>query len=534
MNNSSDMISQSKLMTAIYAGKMSTATSCDYIIPEDASDTAQILTSEAAVTVDNIEIGEKYVEISGKVTYDVLLLGEDDSLYGVTYTDDFKSSVTNDQITKDSKVSLSRPCVRVISKLVNPRKIGLCGEITIPINAYSLVDPQAKIDGIETLNDEVGIQRQKNDVRTLKMVGLKHDGITVSHDIELDGNSPAMKKILYRHMDLVPYEIKGRNNNIETRIQANVTIIYLTEEGNVFSACKSFIIDNAVEYQDPDTYEWSSKASFYDLSTEIAANSYGEMKVIEIDFIYDIELIGSKNVLVTTFSDVYSTDYEYTSKNQNISVHNIKRTYSCSLSVNTSASRDELEAQNARNVLTASARIINTEIKYLEAKNKLVLNGEAEVNILCENATLGEDDNKYGSFVYKYPFKSEFECYDYCENDTYIPILSVTDIKYRADSSKLYCDFEAAIKIASYSNCSHNIITEMALNKEERLSRVNIPFTLCYPCGKESLWDIAKYYKITKESIISSNSLESDDITDKKVLLIPQFSKKDILFSKVI
>ena len=61
-----------------------------------------------------------------------------------------------------------------------------------------------------------------------------------------------------------------------------------------------------------------------------------------------------------------------------------------------------------------------------------------------------------------------------------------------------------------------------------------MPFTLCYPCGKESLWDIAKYYKSTKDSIIATNGLENDDITDKRVLLIPQYSKRNAVFSKVI
>jgi hypothetical protein len=86
----------------------------------------------------------------------------------------------------------------------------------------------------------------------------------------------------------------------------------------------------------------------------------------------------------------------------------------------------------------------------------------------------------------------------------------------------------------SYTNRDNSLVSVVDLNKDVPIKHVNMPFTLCYPCGNESVWDIAKYYKITEESIISTNSLENGDIVGKKVLLIPQNSKREAVFSKVI
>ena len=534
MNNLSDMLSTNKLMTTVYLGDLLAQTSNDYIIPEDASDTEKILTANAVVTVERTDVGEKYAEISGSICYDILLMGEDDTLYGVTYSDNFKTSITNDMINRECICITSDPSVTVVSKLINPRKISLGSEITFDLKILEPVDIQAKVDGVESLSDEAGIERSPLEITTLKRVVLEEEGLNVSHDLELDGNSPPISRILYRHMTLIPYEIKGRNDHVEIRTQANINIIYMSEEGNVFSVNKSFMVDRNAEMASAEEYEWSANVSYCDLSSEISSNSYGEMKVIEIDFMYDVDLCGSKNVSVRAFNDAYSTDYECTATSRTVSVHNIKRTHGCSLSVNSSVSREEIGASDIRNVLTASAQIVDNEISYQEEKNKLVLSGTSRVEIVCENTSLSENDRKYSSFVYTYPFKCEFDCSEHNVTDSYSTSISVSDIKYRADSTKLYCDFEAAIKLTSYSNKDSDIISEIKLNKNDVLSRVSMPFTLCYPCGKETLWDIAKYYKITKGSIIASNGLENDDITDKHVLLIPQYSKRNAVFSKVI
>lgn len=534
MNNTTEIISSGKLMTVILSDKMLAETSSDYIIPEDTSDSEKILMTDSLVTISNIEAGEKYIEINGKICFDVLLMGEDGALYGVTYADDFKSSITNDKITKNCQITLSNMVTNVNSKLINPRKINLTSSIVFDITVCDQIDTQIKIAGAEDLNDEVGIQRKQLNIMTMKNKGTTVENIPVSYDIELDANTPPISKMIYRHLSLTPFEIKGRNDSLELRNQANVRMIYLTEEGNIFSVEKSFMVDKSIILSDCEGYEWNANVSYNNLSVEIAQNSYGEMKIVEIDFDYDAALYGTKNISVCATSDIYSTEFECNTSSEHIHVCSSKRSLSCSLSVNSSISREEIGASAIRNVLMANAEVVESEIKYQDDKNKLILTGTAQIEIVCENACLTDEDKKYSSYVYTYPLKCEFDSSEYSHKDKYTHNIGITDIKYRADSSKLYCDFEALIKISLYDDSEYDIITNTLLNKEEAHTRISMPFTLCYPCGKETLWDIAKYYKITQESIISSNALNGDDITGKKVLLIPQFSKKDAILSKVI
>ena len=75
------------------------------------------------------------------------------------------------------------------------------------------------------------------------------------------------------------------------------------------------------------------------------------------------------------------------------------------------------------------------------------------------------------------------------------------------------------------------------LQFKDRNNPINISDSsvlLYYPENGEKLWDIAKKYNSTSDSIISANDLKNTDDCSAKVLLIPKRSRKAPVFSKII
>lgn len=172
--------------------------------------------------------------------------------------------------------------------------------------------------------------------------------------------------------------------------------------------------------------------------------------------------------------------------------------------------------------------------QYNKDKNKLVTEGTAEILLVCENNVLVENEELFSAAAFEYPFKCETDAPDDLTSAEFIVECTVGDTRFRADSQNIYSDFEVSIKVLALDSEKVKYISAVKLNKDAPVLHSMAPITLSYPSGNETLWDIAKYYKITRESIMASNGMSSDDISKKKVLLIPRPSLKKPLFSKVI
>ncbi len=508
--------------------------SSDYIIPERISDADEILMCVSIINTNDARQNGATVEISGEIVYDLLILGEDGSVQGITYKEPFDIRDNCKDMPSNAIITIRNGTSEAACRLVNPRKINMKANIEVIAEILSHIDVSVNISGAESIDDDINIQRKHTEIQTSEIISVNETDIPVSHDLDLDGNYPPMSEIIYSSVRLTPYECKSRGNTIDVKTLALVSAVYKSEEGNIFSIDKSFTLDKSIDTNNTDGYEFAAHAYCGDINCEIAANSYGEMKVIELDFDYDLQLNGMRNSAVNTVSDMYSTEFECSDSLQSAKTVTLKRAYGSSLSINASAQRDEISADAVRSVLIGSVDVRDINAEYSQEKNKLIMTANAYITAACENNITSEEDKRYSSASFVYPFKYELDVGENSDSTAYSADINVTDTRFRTDSGKIYCDFEANIRVFATETSMCSFIKELKLDKSSPISRVGAPLTLCYPCGSESLWDIAKYYKITTASIIESNGLEDEGIKDKKVLLIPSYKPKRPLFSKVI
>ncbi len=503
--------------------KLSSNLNSDYIIPETLSDTQAILLTSCDVVIKDITQNGQTVTASGKVLYNLLLLGDDGTIGNVKLDEDFEIKDLIDGLSDDSILICKGAFSECESRMINPRKINLNSHITVKVDAYNEKDVSPEISGTETLEDDMCLKRRHGEILTAQTTTVSEKDIPVSHDITLDGNFPPIAEILFSRIKTVPNEINTRGNRIELKFKAIYSAVYRSEEGNIFALSKSFILEKAIEFDAADTFDWSAFTCSDDLSSEIAKDNYGDSKIIEIDFSYDVVLNGIRNTTVDSITDMYSTEYECeTVENRGESVV-YNRSYRSSLSVNASTERGALSAENVRNVLIGNAVIKESSAEYSPEKNKLIVNATALIFTVCENNITSDDDIRYSSHPFDYQFKCELDVGEHNENTDYSVEINISDTRFRQDQNNLYCDLECNIFVESTTKCETSYISNATVNKNSPVTRIGAPITLCYPGGTETLWDIAKYYKVSTNEIIISNSLSSEDISDRKVLLIPSY-----------
>lgn len=522
-----------EILTEIYSGRAMAENSVDYIVPDYIPDANKVLLCTAVPKIEGKYISGGTVELEGTVAFNILLATEDNTLSHLFYSEPFDAKVTAEGLS-DNCIVMTIPSMEYItSRLVNPRKINIKYQVNTDIKIYCPVSLEPKISGIVSIEDEMNLQKSYKTVRTADFMLPEEKGIKVYQDIELDGSYPQAEEIILCKVRLLPNEIKPNEDGVEVKTDAIITCIYRTDDGKYFCAEKKFLLTKAINVEGSD-YEWTARANSNGVTSKISPNSYGEMKIIELDFSYDLELLGMKNREVDTVFDIYSTKYEGTSEVSQKNATVFQRCFSSNVSVNSSSPRSEIKAENVKNIFTGTVKLKNVSSIYTKEKNKIATEGVAEVMLVCENNTEQEDGEFFSSFNYEYPFRCETDASDDLSKSKLSVQCSILDTKFRADSQNLYSDFEVSVKVTATEPYEVKYVSSARFDKESKIKSERAPFTLCYPSGDETLWDIAKRYKITVESIIEANNLSDEDISAKKVLLIPKTASKRPLFSKTI
>lgn len=497
----------------------------DLILPENVSDCEKILKTECQVKIEEYHSANGIITLGGTVHFNVLLLGEDGSIASVKSKEAFELKDVLDGADESTTIIIGESSCEPSCRLVNPRKINLSATPSIRVFAISEKSVIPSVKGAESIDDEISLKRHKENVSCFLPYSFYERGIPVSHDVVLDGNYPPMSEILFSGIKIIPTETKVQGSNLTVKSTALFSCIYKSEERNVFSIEKPFVLEKTVDADNADAYEWFVSGAADDLSAEVAIDNYGEAKLIELDFTYDLNMIGLKNITVDVVTDAYSTTHECKTTEVSSKCCIYKRTYPSSLSINASIERDAISSENVRAVMMGSVDIKDISSIYSIEKKRLITDATAVISAVCENNITAESDPRYSSVTFEYPFKCELDIGEINESVKYTVLISVTDVRFRCDQSKIYCDFENAIRAVTTSTAPCSYVTEIVLDKSEPILAPCSPLTLCYPAKDETLWDIAKHYKISSEEIILENNMSSEDITGKRVLLIPSFKK---------
>ncbi len=466
--------------------------------------------------------------------FQVLLLTEENALSNLVYHEHFETKISVDGITDDCIIKLKPSMEYINAHTVNPRKLNIRSQVNTDVHIFNTNSVEPEIIGAATIEDNINLQKNHIRFKTAKALISEEKNITASYDIELDSASPQAEEIIMCQVNLTPSDVKFQNNRADIRIDAVMNCIYRTDAGEYFSTEKPFSLEKSIDGFEADSFEWIAKTATDSVSAKISANSYGEMKVLELDFNYDIELLGIKNIELEAVCDSYSIEYDCETELSEKNITVFKRYFSSNFSVNSNSPRTEINAENAKNVFAGSVEIKNVHSEYNKEKKKLITEGTAVIHLITENNIQDENDPAFGTASYEYPFKCEADTSDELSSSMLSAECTASNIRFRADSQNLYSDFELSVKILALDSINQKYISAVSLKKDSPVSHIMSPMTLCYPSGKETLWDIAKYYKITSDSIIASNGMQNTDISEKKVLLIPKYASKKPTFTNAL
>ncbi len=508
------------VMTELYSGTLMSEDSTDYIVPEYIPDTGKILLCTASPKIDGKFTDGGSVAIEGTVYFSLLLAGEDGTVSGLSFSEPFSAKAAVDGLDDDCTVSLVPSVGYVTARLVNPRKIGVRCQINTDIRVFCCSPVGLTVKGAENVADEAGIRKKTVTAGTADITAFEERGIAVSQDIELDGSFPQIGEMILCRVRLNPAEVRVGDSGADTRTDALVSCIYRSDSGNCVSADRKFTLEHHMDIPTDGGREWTAYVFPSPAAAKVTPNSYGEMKVIELDFTYDLGITGMKNREVALVSDVYSTDYETAVETGEKNITVFGRCFACGLSLNASAAKSEINAEDAVSVFTGSVNTKDVTAHYDPGKRKLITEGDAEITAVY---TAGEDGGNFGRAVFTSHFRCETDAPDSLPADGFIISCSAGDTRFRSDPQNIYCDTELSLRVTALGSRTVGYTASVTLDRDSPAVHADSPMTLYYPVSGESLFDIAKHYRVTDESIMTANRMTDCTADGRKVLIIPAF-----------
>ena len=535
MYNKSDFGSKAEALCETVNSTVTSEISGEYIIPDYIPDAEKILLTLATPKIDGQFIEENRIDYEGSVHYTILISTENNKLKSIGYTEPFEGSIEADGVTDECFAYIMPRARSVNARLINPRKIGIKTALETECRIYCGKDTTPETEGSDSLDDEMDIELDSEQRETLNILAAQENGIKVSEDIELDSGSPTISEIIMCWVTMCPIDLRAHDGEAEVKNDAVFNCIYETEDGNFNYITKKLPLSHTLEIENlPCDCDCTTSTDVGSVKAAVQENSYGERRLIELDFEYDLNVTCFCSRETSVVKDMYSTGYESSASYSVLNTISFKRAYNTNLSVNASKPRGEVDAEKIKNIFTGDISIRDVKTTYNPEKGKLYTDGSAVIHIVGENDILVENEKLFTACEFEYPFRCETDASDSMDNCEFMTTVNILSERFRLDSSNVFVDFEIGIKMAVLQNEEISCISKLSIDKNSPASHASAPVTLYYPESGERLWDIAKRYKTTKAAVMNANAMVSENLDGKNVVIIPKSKGRKQIYSKII
>ncbi len=472
-------------------------------IPAEKADIGRILMVQGRVHV-NAEPGDGKIFMEGNVRFSVVYMGFEGSIDSFESSSPFRHTENMDNAGAGMNVYAKGSMKEIEYTVEDDRTIYVKGVVAMSISGYVPVVYDA-VTGADSPDIQVKSLRRR-------MAGTKDyrkDTATIREDVRIPQSLPKAEKILSADAYAVVKSVRTEELKIIVEGDIRMTVLYLSEDK---SAPLQYYNDSlpfgdilAFEGASPDDVVLAD-ADLYDLNMDVAEESG------------DILRLGAKiNVLCTvnSHSDIEFMEDAYSLKNRlNVRYNDFSYKHAVLAGSVKALTRSAIvippyEPSVSRIVCMKASPVIvtatpNTDRVYLEG-------------LMMFSVCYASPDGMR-SYSGEVPFESEAQLEG---------LLSTHGVEVSAEVE--YCTFEGAgrdisvkfmmdVQIKAFAQNSLRLVSDVEETEEEAPHKKGI--TIYFADGDETLWDIAKRYSTTLDSVKKFNPELEDSIQQGQKILI--------------
>lgn len=482
----------------------------DMIVPDSKPDILNTICTSGNVCIYKKETLDEKVRIDGNINAYIMYLADDSEskIRGINTSIDFSETIQIPNCQSEMNCKLETKLKSIESKIINGRKLGLKATLEINIKIYS----KEEIEIVNSIQNAEGIQMLNEELKVNSLVGIGENKIFAKDTIIID-NVDNLAEILKSNVCICNKDIKVSYNKILTKAEAEVKIMYLTEDNRINCVTAKIPVVGFIDIQ--NVTEENICDVQYEIRNIIIKPNSSEEHSIYIEIEIGVMAVVYEEKQINLIQDLYSPCENLEFDKKKITTITGKK---CNKELKQIREKITLEGINNKKIVDVDV------IPIIENENKLnsriMYEGKVELKFVLANEDL-EVETKQAEI----PFEYSIENLENGENiNTNMNIEVANQDFIVQDGGIVTSNIDMMMNMDSYRDTNLNIMDEIQTNGEREAEDYSI---ILYIVKKDdSLWKIAKKFGSTVEDIVRTNGIEDENkINVGQKLYIPKYVK---------
>lgn len=483
----------------------------DVIVNDIKPDVLNIISADGIPCIYKKEVMDGKVRIDGSINTYIIYLADNDSnsVRSLNTVLDFTQIIDVDGcmtgMTSKERVNIKNIECRVL----NGRKINVKTTLNICATVYS----NDNVEIISNINNLDDVQALNNDRIVNSLIGEGNTKVYAKDTISVDV-ADELAEIMKTNIRMINRDIKLSYNKVLAKADAEVSILYLTEDNRIKNVNTRIPVMGFVDIE--NISDEAICDVDYQIKNLIIKPNSGDMHSIYIEVEIEISCFAYERKNINLIEDLYSISSDLNFTQKEINTMSQKKNLKESCDVNEQISIPEMDGNVLYNVKT-TPNILKTTIK----NGKVIYEGEMSIELLFEM------NSSINSRNIEVPFNFEVMSEEIDENCTVDTDIDVKKDDFIVNSGNIDASIELEFNLSISKNERLNIINEISV--EETRENNIYSMVIYFVKAGDTLWKIAKKFRSTIDDIARVNGIEDPSkIYPGQQLYIPKFVKKAV------
>ena len=454
----------------------------DIIVPDIKPDIVSIINTNGASYIYKEDIGISKMRFDGNIDTYVVYLADNGDTRSIQTTLNFSDSIEDVGIKEGCFSKEQIVLDSIEAKVLNERKISIKAIIKVTIEIFE----KAEIEITSDFNEFENIEKLKETLGIKSLVGSNKVKTGIKEDISVD-NSFSVAEILKTNIEITNLENKISYNKILAKADAKINIVFLSEDGRIGVASSTIPVMSFIDIE--NVADGHICEVNYTPRNMLFKVNNKEQHSIACQIEFEVMCCAYETKTIDVIQDMYGTKNNIKFSKKEIMVPVDGEIKKEKVNIN-----ERINIEDILNVLDVSSKV--RKISSTKSGNYYNCECEIVLNIYYEA------DNRNGLNVKEVilPFVLRLENNDEIE-------FEIGRKEFTVSNEIVNCDIEIFAKVGSEFLRNVNVIENVECNecKEE------LDYKMCIYFVKpgDTIWEIAKQFKVCMNNIISANNLEN-------------------------
>lgn len=466
-------------------------------LPDFYEDLARIIDCSAKAVVSETKLIEGELSVFGEVSYSILYYSDKDSvLHRFSFEQEFEAKWDTEEANKLLCVMMS--CREPSVRIYGTRKLTV--NMDCDFTVFLCKESTVKIP--DTENAEL----MKKTAESFTYESFVSEKSRFSEDFILPAEYPSPEEIIYWNISNGAVKHQTRTEGLIVSSDAELSVIYTDANGEYVSYKTTLPLTALVRGVTGDCIY--SELLVYSPKCAAISDSNGENRRIALDFELSAKALAFENEQFTYVSDAYCTDGTSKLDVCEISSGKNEGVFDKQFTV-----KDFIQNDGDIKELL-SLRAVPELLKTRRDGEMLYGEGVMNCTMLVKTESGG-----MSAYEHSITFDISLRLSENTENT----VIKLETEKVRFENAKDGFEIEIGVNASVNAFSERNVTCVFDIIKGEREDEGDeCSMLIYYPDKDESLWEIGKKHRASTEKIALINKLETDDVKNKKFILIPK------------